>query len=482
MSILASLYSGISGILSNGSALSVSGDNIANMNTIAFKSGSALFESSLTQRIGDVEVGLGSRLATTSASFSQGAFASSTRPTDLAISGNGFFQVQNPNDNSLYYTRAGSFTQDSEGNMVTTIGGYQLLGYRITNGTAGNIVEPVQLTGVSTEPISSSKIAISMNLNPNAEIPATAFDGSTLSAAEGSSNFSVPGTMYDSRGTARQVVTFFSRTADNDWNYYTLTDMENLDSAQVSGTGTAVIMAGSVQFDTAGAMLTSTINNSGNGLQEWNTSAPGTSVVAGSLINAGEILNTASGIPWAGSDEIALFDLGDYADTGTGFPVQTSGAAEFLMDFGQAVGSEAVVTQYDAGGNSRVSDVTTDGSGVGELQSVEITKEGIVKGIFSTGSSRDLFRIPLASFANQEGLLRAGSNLYQASAASGEPRLGAAGSGEVGDVLAFNLEQSNVDLASEFVKIIQFQRAFQASSRTVSAAADLLQDLVQLGR
>jgi flagellar hook protein FlgE len=159
MSVLASLYSGISGVIANGSALSVSGDNIANMNTIAFKSGNALFESSLTKRIGDVQVGLGSRLATTSSSFTQGAFSSSSRPTDLAIQGNGFFAVQNQ-DNSRFYTRAGSFTRDSEGNLVTTIGGYQLMGYRITQGTQGTIEEAINFRNISTSPVTSNEIAL----------------------------------------------------------------------------------------------------------------------------------------------------------------------------------------------------------------------------------------------------------------------------------------------------------------------------------
>ncbi len=479
MSVIASLYSGISGVIANGSALSVSGDNIANMNTTAFKTGSALFESSLTQRIGDVEVGLGSRLATASASFSQGAFASSSRPTDLAIQGDGFFAVKSASDTSRFYTRAGSFTRDSDGNLVTTVGGYQLLGYRITNGNQGTIEEPISFANISTSPISSHEIAISMNLDPNMEIPASSFDGSTLATAEASSNFSVPGVMYDSRGTARQVVTFFRRTADNDWEYYTLTDLTNLDATQVSGTGTAVVLAGSVQFDTDGSLLTSTIDNNGNGLTEWNASGAGAVSVA---ISAGELLNAASGIPWAGADEIPLFDPGDYFHDGTSFPSRSASSEEFVIDFGQFSESDAVVTQYDAGGTSTVSNVETDGVAVGDLQSIEITKEGLVKGIFSTGASQDLYRIPLAKFANQEGLLRAGSNLYQASATSGDPQLGQAGAGDLGEILSFSLEQSNVDIATEFVKIIQYQRAFQASSRTISAASELLESLVNLGR
>jgi flagellar hook protein FlgE len=247
----------------------------------------------------------------------------------------------------------------------------------------------------------------------------------------------------------------------------------------VSGTGTAVVLAGQLQFNSDGTLQTDSINNSaslvaGGSLEAWSVS--GTSGV----INAGEYLNDASGIPWAGADAVALFATGDYNNTS--FSNRSPTDPEFAIDFGQFAESKAIVTQYDSGGTSVVSDVTTNGRSVGDLQSLEITETGLVKGIFSTGATEDLYRIPLYSFANQEGLLRAGNNLYQASATSGDPQPGEAGSGVVGKILAFNLEQSNVDLATEFVKIIQFQRGFQASSRTISAAAELLQDLVNLAR
>lgn len=467
MSVLASLYSGISGIVSNGSALSVSGDNIANMNTMAFKSGNALFESNLTQRIGDVEVGLGSRLAATNSSFTQGAFSSSTRSTDLAIQGEGFFGVQSA-EGTRFYTRAGSFTKDPLGNLVTTVGGYQLLGYRIENGSEGTIEEVINFENVSSVPEASSFISMSINLDPDAEVIGGAFDGTTIANAEASSNFSVPSIMYDSLGRAQQVVTFFRRTDANEWEYYTMTDLANLDDTMASGTGTAVIMAGDVEFDTDGTILMSTITNDGNGLTQ-----------ASATISAGEILNATTGIPWAGADAVALFNPGVITD---GTFTRDTDNPEFIVDFGHLTGSSAVVTQYDTGGGSSVSGTGTDGIGVGQLQSIDILKDGVVRGIFSNGQSQDLFRIPLVKFANQEGLSRVGANLFQATSNSGDPLFGRASQGGLGEIRSFSLEQSNVDLASEFVKIIQFQRAFQASSRTISAAADLLQDLVNLAR
>ncbi|PIR23473.1 MAG: hypothetical protein COV44_02525 [Deltaproteobacteria bacterium CG11_big_fil_rev_8_21_14_0_20_45_16] len=464
MTVLASLFSGISGIVSNGSALSVSGDNIANMNTMAFKSGNALFESNLTQKIGEVEVGLGSRLAATNTSFTQGAFGSSSRPTDLAIQGSGFFAVENA-QNQRFYTRAGSFSQDAQGRLVTTVGGLRLLGYQITDGVASSTALPINLASINSTPEASTTISISMNLTPTSTEPANAFDGSSFTSAEGSSNFSVPGTLYDSLGTARDIITYFRKTSTpNRWEYYVLSNLDNLqDSAGVydvdpaaGDDDTVILKGGTVTFDTDGTLLSKSETVAVTTINGW--SVGGTA----SYIEAGELLNATSDIQWNGADALD-FD-------------------EFQADFGDVSGSSAVATQYDNGSDSVATFVQSDGQGVGSLQSIDITEEGIIRGIFSNGDSRDLYSIPLATFANVEGLSRTGSNLFQATAQSGDPLLGGAGTTGRGEIRSFSIEQSNVDLATEFVKIIQFQRAFQASARTITAAADILQDLVNLGR
>lgn len=465
MSVLASLFSGISGITSNGSALSVSGDNIANQNTQAFKAGNALFESNLTQQIGDVEVGLGSRLAATNTSFSQGAFGSSTRATDLAIQGDGFFAVQNQ-QGERFFTRAGSFSQNSDGQLVTTVGGLQLLGFEIINEVASSTPAPINLQSVNSTPTPSTSISISMNLDPTATTPTVAFDGSTFTSAEGSSNFSVPGVVYDSRGSARDTITYFRKSAtENQWNYYTLTAMSNLEpntaNYDVAPSGnpandTVILKSGVLTFDTSGAF-----SSSGGAIPGFSVNSFSAAGVA-STISPGESLSALSDIRWSGANTL------DFDD--------------FTLDFGAVAGSAAVVTQFDTGSGSVATFVDTDGQGVGDLQSIDITSSGIVRGIFSNGDSRDLYQIPVASFSNVEGLSRVGSNLFEQTAESGTALLGSAASTGRGEIRSFSIEQSNVDLASEFVKIIQFQRAFQASARTITAASDILQDLVNLGR
>ena len=150
-------------------------------------------------------------------------------------------------------------------------------------------------------------------------------------------------------------------------------------------------------------------------------------------------------------------------------------------EFGQTSGSDVVTTQF-ASGESTAKLVVQNGRAQGNLQSIEITKDGTIKGKFSNGTSRSLYKIPLATFPNEEGLSRVGSNLYSESAGSGSAQVGNANEGGKGEIRSFSIEQSNVDLATEFVRVITYQRAFQASARTVSTSASLLEDLVQLGR
>lgn len=495
MTITASLFSGISGITSNGSALSVAGDNIANINTLSFKSSNAVFASNLTQRIGEVQVGLGSRLAATNTNFTQGAFATSARNTDLAIDGEGFFAVEN-GSGERFYTRAGSFSENNAGQLVTTVGGLNLLAYEVSDSgsVSGNLTN-VDLSTVSSDPVASTEIQISGNLDPNAEVIAagTPFDGSSFEAAQDSANFSVPSTMYDSRGTAHEVITYFRRTGANAWEHFTLGKMSDLDPATFGGgitytgatendTDTVVLRSGTATFDTDGALTAATFYDQENGSLPASAGANAIpwddADVDGTLdgadadanpdgrpdldLSPGEYLNAASDIPWVGADDLSF--------------------ANFNLELGQTAGSGAVFTQFDTGNGSVATEVASDGRATGDLQSLEFTRDGYVRGIFDNGESRDLYQIPLALFANNQGLSRVGSNLYAATASSGDALLNAAGGNGRGDLVSFATEQSNVDLASEFVKIIQFQNGFSASSRTISAASELLANLVNLGR
>lgn len=461
MSVVSALFSGISGINANGSALAVAGDNIANMNTPGFKESSALFETALSQRVGEANVGLGSRIAGTAANFSQGAFANTTKATDLAIQGRGFFVLAN-STGEKFYTRAGAFEKNADGELVASGGTNVLQGKAIsTTGTVASSLSSINLTSISSAPQETYKIGVSANLNSSTTIRTGAsltFTATSASAAENTSDFNVSTTVYDSLGNPRTVTTYFCHTGSNRWDYHTLTDLSNINSSYVSGTGTCVLQEGSVTFTSAGA-FSSVIS-----------AVTTTTADSNGILTAGERIDAAA------SGNIGVIRWGNGAGTVT----VGTGTGLFQVDFGQESGSTASMTQYSA--ESAVNNVLQDGRSSGTLQSIEFDASGTLIGNFSNGTARSLYQVPLALFPNEEGLDRVGSNLYKESSGSGASQIGAANSSGRGEIRSFSVEQSNVDLASQFVKIITFQRAFQASARTVSTASELLQDLVRLGQ
>jgi len=488
MTVISSLFSGISGIVTNGSALSVSGDNIANMSTPGFKSSVPVFESALSQRIGEAEVGLGSRLAGTSSNFTRGALKNTTRNTDLAIQGKGFFVVQSASGEQ-FYTRAGMFQQDSTGLLVTSAGGYQLQGYAITTNGSQELIagtlSSINFSTVSSNPEATDEITYALNLNSDASTPAAAWDLDTFEDASSTSNFSYSQTIYDSLGNPRSITTYFRKVGDNTWDYRTLTAGSNLDpsvlAAGFPNDGTVIIGRGRLTFSdgsggipagslTANNDLNQTLDEDDNfGLGTHPRNASGVvipeDVNGDRLIPAGGAIGRTDGIVW---------------NNGAGSTVASSLGVPLEHSFG-VIGEGSSTTQY-AATDSTLKSVIQNGRTQGELQSIEIESDGTIRGNFSNGATRNLLKIPVATFSNEDGLARQGTNLFTESGTSGQPQIGLPGTAGKGTLTSFAIEQSNVDLASEFVNIITLQRAFQASSRTVSTAAELLQDLVNLGR
>lgn len=449
MSVVAALFSGISGISSNGAALAVAGDNIANMSTPAFKSSVAVFESALTQRLGNAEIGLGGRLAGTTANFTQGGFANTTRPTDLAIQGSGFFIVESEGG-ERFYTRAGIFEKNGTGELVTSAGGLLLQGYAVdSDGGVSGTLSTINLSNIAFEPSATTSVSMSLNLDSSTAIRGDAFNGTSFPNAETTSDFSVTTNAFDSLGNSRTIITYFRKSAANTWTYHALTDGSNL-STSVSGS--VIVGEGTMSFNSDGQLtgVVSSVLSTGDN--------DGTREAGENVFDATDG-GAAGTIPWAGG---------------------ASAASPITFDFGQVSGSAASTTQYSASSAVRI--ISQDGGAQGDLQTISVDTDGTIFGTFSNGSSREVYRIPLATFANEEGLRRAGVNLYSENTSSGLPQIGAALTSGRGEVRSFSVEQSNTDLAAEFVKIITFQRAFQASSRTVSTAAELLQDLVNIGR
>jgi flagellar hook protein FlgE len=431
MSLMSSMYTGVSGMETNSVDLTVIGDNIANANTIGFKAGRAAFEDALAQNLigGGGSVGWGARVQAVQRLITQGALTNTGLATDLAIQGGGFFMVRGNHAgmDGQYYTRAGQFTVNRDGDLVNLEGlavqGYQADAAGNITGALGNL----RIGDASSQPSATQNITMRGNLQESATPPALPFDPTSATTAAATSNFSSPVTIYDSLGAAHQTTVYFVRTAAG-WDWHALTDGGGITGGTA---GTPVeIAAGDLTFDTAGALVTS--NTTVNNFNPINAVNP----------------------------QPVTFNFGDpTALGGTGL---------------------AGMTGNDSPSTNRF--ISQDGYAAGDLARIAIGTDGTVTGTFSNGQTRDLGQVALAQFEAADRLDRLGGNLFGASAAAGDLNIGRASTGGRGAINAGTLEQSNVDLATEFVRMIAAQRGFQANSKTITTADQLLSELIQLKR
>lgn len=238
MGIASSLYSSISGLNTMGNSMGVLGDNVANVNTIAFKSSRATFQDVLSQSVstaaGSAQVGRGVTLSTVDGLFAQGSFESTSTATDLAIGGQGFFMLRSADNSAAdMYSRAGEFRFDQEGNLVNPVG-YFVQGWSInsTTGEAQGTIGDINL-GKSTPPVASTDIEIIVNLDSreanetNEQRLYDAWDGTNASSVNpsepiDSSNYEYTSAIkvYDSKGASHDLTVYFDRTTnDNEWEF-----------------------------------------------------------------------------------------------------------------------------------------------------------------------------------------------------------------------------------------------------------------------
>jgi flagellar hook protein FlgE len=429
MSLLSALNTGTTGLESSSLELSVVGDNIANANTIAFKSGQATFEDQLSRSTfgGSAQVGMGSRLQGVQSILSQGALSSTGVATDLALQGNGYFVVKGAHDGQVasYYTRAGQFTVDNTGYLVN-LDGLRVQGYPADpNGIVGGTLGDLLVSQATSLPQATANVTVKANLQADAALVGPFSPANPT----GTSNFSTATNVYDSLGSAHSVQIFFTRTAAGAWSWNALTDGAEL-TGGTPGTLTSVA-SGTLAFDTAGKLAT---------------------VTQAATFNPIGAVNP----------QPLAFDFGD--PTG-GVPAGTGVAG---------------MTQFSA--PSAATFIGQDGHTSGLLASVQVNSLGQVSGVFSNGQSRVLGQVAVAGFPAPDKLVRVGGNLYQSSPDSGEAVVGAASSGGRAAITSGALEQSNVDLAGQFVRMIAAQRAFEANSKTITTADQLLQELINLKR
>lgn len=428
MSILNAMYSGVSGLSAEGQALGVIGDNVANTSTVGFKESRSIFADVLGGAVGSSSVGAGVRFVRAQQIFAQGTMLNTGQPTDLALSGDGFFVVSGAVDGVVgdFYTRAGQTAIKADGTLVNT-DGLALQGYKAnSDGTyqAGTSAITVPTSALLPKP--TTELTITANLDATSQVPTAAWSTANPGST---SNFSTNMKVYDSLGNAHDVSVYFRKTAAGAWDYHAL-----VNGGEVAGGTPGVnfeIATGNLTFDSTGALQSSATTLGG----------------------------TVSFVGATASQPLAF-------DFGTGIAAGGTGLGG--------------TTQF--GSKSNVSSQGQDGYASGDLTGVKVDGEGVVSGTYSNGQSIPVGKLAIAKFRSNEGLGRAGHGLWVKTDASGDVALGTAGSGGRAAIVSGALEQSNVDVAQQFVDLIAHQRAFQGNSKTITTADEMLQEIVNLKR
>ena len=426
MSISNSLYVGVSGLQAHGEAISVVSDNIANASTIGYKRERASFSDMLGSQLDSQRMGGGARIEQSQMMWDQGTITQTGNPLDLAINGGGLFIVNGSHGGQAgqFYTRDGRFHMDDTG-YITDQAGLRLQGFSINGaGVRALSAGDLKLGGSQSPPVASTKSSMTLNLDANAKVPA-AWDPANPNTT---SNYATSETVYDSVGNSHHVDVYFRNQGNGAWEYHAMVDGGQL-TGGTAGTPTE-ITSGSLTFNTNGTLQAQSQN-----------------ATPINFLNA------------TGGQNIAFSFGDDIASGGTGL---------------------AGATQY--AGNSAVNGLDINGHAGGNLVDIAISDDGTITGKFDNGDKIALAQVALAAFNNEQGLTRTGDGLFTQSPTSGNPLIDAPGTGARGAVQSGALEQSNVDLGTELVTLIAYQRAFQANSKTVTTADEMLQVVDDLKR
>ncbi|WP_413585393.1 flagellar hook protein FlgE [Bdellovibrio sp. HCB274] len=427
MGILSSLYTGVSGMAAQGEALGVIGDNIANANTVGFKASRAEFQDiiskSLKGVLGGNQIGRGVKIGAVNPILTQGNVDATEKVTDLAISGDGYFKVKGSDGES--YTRDGSFHFDREGYLVTN-DNQKVQGFGTDEkGNILNKMTDIKFPRALVPAKATKEVKLDLNLDSRME-PTKKFD---VKDPYSTSHYSTGVEMYDSQGNKHLLSLFFNKVADRQWEYKGLVDGKEVtggEDGQLSE-----VCAGKLEFTVDGKLdsqqlTSSNFNFKGGALQ----------------------------------------------------------GQEIKLNFGDAIkdGGKGLDGTKQYGKNSDLISWHQDGAAAGTINSLSFNDEGILTAVYSNGQAQDLAQIALAKFENPEALFKVGNNRLKESRDSGTASVGGPGAAGRGKLFAKSLERSTVDLATEFVNMIQNQRGFQANAKTITTTDELLNEVIQLKR
>ena len=404
----------LSGLQADSVELNTIGNNLANLNTTAYKGQTTSFEDLFYQQIGEsgsgdaIQVGAGTKVSGTSTDFTEGTILpdSNVNSADMALAGNGFFVVEQGGVQSL--TRAGNFQLSSSGNLITQ-DGQQVMGYAAVNGVVNQNSSLTPLTipvGVNEGAQATQNFSLTANLNSNATVGTT---------------FSSPVQIFDSLGQSHQATVSYTKTGTNTWGY-------TVSLASGDATGVPSNNTGTLTFDSSGNLVSPT----------------------------GSVNNIT-------------------------FPSLTDGASDlsFNWNLNNSAGTPTISQLASASSNTASSQ---DGFTSGVYQSFVVDSSGVITAQFSNGRTSTIGQLAVATVANTAGLLISGGNNFTTTAASGLATVGVAGAGGRGTIDDGALEQSNVNISTEFSNLIVAQRAFEANSKTVTTFDTVSQDVLSMVR
>ena len=432
MSLYSALYAGVSGLGAQSSAMATVADNITNINTVGYKGTQADFRSLVTDSSISSSYSAGGVSAAPRALISkQGLLQASGSQTDLGIEGAGFFVTRQSDaaTSGVAFTRAGAFRPDEQGYLRNT-SGYYLQGWKLdpTGGytsTGGlNELEPVRVTGLTGTAVATTRLQVRANLQSTQPPLADPYAAGDMATGAVEPHFSRTFELFDAQGGGHYVTMGFAKTGANQWVAEIYGDPAEVTAAN------GLLASGNVAFNPDGS------------------------------------LDLANSTP-------ALFDTLNVAwsNQAASSPIRLSLGSQDGLDGLTQFGSESALIAS-----------SSDGGMLNNLVSVEVSKQGVGSAIFDDGTARAVFQLPLATFANPDGLTRLPGNAYGVSQQSGNVVIDRPGELGGGTIAAGTLEASNVDLAQEFTNMIRFQRAYSASSKIITTVDDMLQEVSALKR
>ena len=546
MALQNSLFTGVSGLRNHQIMLDVIGNNIANVNTIGYKSSRVTFSDTFNYflRYGAdgsevnggsnaFQVGLGMKINSVDRNWNQGTFENTGILTDLALQGKGLFVLKS--NGETFYSRAGAFTFDAEGRLVNTQNGAIVQGKMGSDGVIppGNRLEDIKLDlGLKLPAVATTEIKWGGNLNSSSSLTRTEevlHTGNINNGLNIGDTVSRTTSIYDHNGNKYSLVTTYEKTAADTFELsFNVLDADG-NAVNTTPPNTTTYEA---VFDVSGDLLTingaapAPINILENTLGlNFNINLNGISQTAGTttlssiadsnrdpnIVRGTVTVFDSLGVAHALTLQFTKTSANEWnwnasIPSTSGTLTNYEGTISFNADgsisgytpnplqlgFNPSNGSNSQSINFDFGtafsgmtqtaSSSVLSALSQNGSASAVLSNLSIDQYGYIVGVFSNGQSRNLAQIMVATFNNLNGLVSTGSNMYQVSANSGEAFIGTPGELTQTTIQSRSLEQSNVDLTEEFTRMIVSQRGFQANARVITVSDTLLQETTNLAR